>query len=289
MDRTYICAEIGINHNGDVEIAERLIDAAADAGADAVKLQKRSVDVVYSPEELARPRESPWGTTNGDQKRGLELWRHEYQRLAAHARDRGLDFTASCWDLEALDQVLDWVNPPWLKIASAVLTWPSNVRDPLLRAHAATGLPLVMSTGMCDVEQIDEALEVLRGEWACSAMLPALTICACTSTYPCADDEINLRTIPALRERYGCDVGYSGHERGIATTVAAVALGARFIERHITLDRTMYGSDQAASLEPQGFARMVRDIRAVEAALGTADKRRLPSEVPVMHKLRRTA
>lgn len=289
MARTYICAEGGINHGGSVETAERLIDAAKLAGADAVKLQKRTVDVVFSPEELARPRESPFGTTNGDLKRGLEFGREEYVRLAAYARERGLDFTASCWDEQALAEVVEWCQPPWLKIASAVLTWPSSVRDPLLRAHAATGLPLVMSTGMCGYDEINEAITVLckEGFALTGDRFPEITLCACTSTYPCADDEINLLTIPKLREEYGRPIGYSGHERGIATTVAAVALGAVFIERHITLDRTMWGSDQAASLEPHGFAKMVRDIRAVERAMGTPDKRRLPSEVPVMQKLRR--
>jgi N-acetylneuraminate synthase len=186
-----------------------------------------------------------------------------------------------------------WTSPQWLKIASAVLTWPSNIRDPLLRAHAQTGLPLVMSTGMCDAVQIDEALDVLCSTWAtepASAFTsPGLVLLACTSTYPCEDHEINLRTIPAIRERWDWPTGYSGHERGIATTVAAVALGACFVERHITLDRSSYGSDQAASLEPPGFARMVRDIRSVEKALGSAEKVCLPSEQGVKQKLMRRA
>lgn len=289
----YIIAEGGINHAGSVLIAEKLIDAAAFAGAQCFKIQKRTVDAVFTPEDLARPRESPFGTTNGDLKRGLELGRQAYVDLARYAKAKGLAFTASCWDLQALDDVMSWCDPPFLKIASAVLTWPTSIRDPLLRAHAQTGKPLVVSTGMSDDRQIGEALDVLYAAWATEPTTafsaPGLVLLACTSTYPAEDHELNLRTIEGLRARYGVPVGWSGHERGIATTVAAVALGASIVERHITLDRTSYGSDQASSLEPPGFCKLVRDIRAVERAMGSDEKRCLPSEEPVRQKLQRRA
>lgn len=279
----YICAEIGINANGDVLLAEKLIDAAAYAGAQAVKLQKRTVEAVYSAEELAKPRESPWGTTTREQKEGLEFGEREYRGLARYAAARGLVLTASCWDTQALDDVMAWIDPPWLKIASASIT-----DHALLRAYAGTGRPLVMSSGMSTEAEIALAVGVVQDAQIRLTGTASLVLLACTSTYPCEDEEINLRTIETLREWWPrTPIGYSGHERGIATTVAAVALGACFIERHITLDRAMYGSDQAASLEPAGFARMVRDIRAVECAMGDGVKRRLPSEEPIAAKLRR--
>lgn len=278
----YICAELGINGNGDVRIYEQMIDAAARAGAQAVKLQKRTIDLVYTPEELASPRESPWGKTFREQKEGLELDRDAYVHLAAYAKERGLVLTASCWDEGALGDVVKWIDPPWLKIASASIT-----DHMLVQAYAWTGKPLVMSTGMSTLDEIDSAIGQIESVWGKLNVEPGLVLLACTSTYPCDDSEINLLTIDTLRETFGLPVGYSGHERGIATTVAAVALGACCVERHLTLDRTMYGSDQAASLEPQGFIRLVRDIRAVEKALGDGVKRRLVSEEPVRRKLRR--
>lgn len=289
----YVISELGINHGGSVTTAEKLIDASAYAGAQAVKTQKRTVDVVYPKHVLDSPRESPWGTDTRAQKLGLELGEQAYRDLARYARAKGLAFTASCWDLRSLDDVMAWTSPPFLKIASAVLTWPSGIRDPLLKAHAQTGLPLVMSTGMSDTTQIDEAIDVLTATWAAEPSTafgaPGLVLLACTSTYPCEDHEINLKQIETLQFRYGslCVIGYSGHEKGIATTVAAVALGAKVVERHITLDRASYGSDQSASLEPPGFARMVRDIRVVEAAMGNGDKRCLESESVVRAKLMR--
>jgi N-acetylneuraminate synthase len=279
----YIVAELGINHSGSVVTAEKLIDAAAYAGAQAVKLQKRTVDVVYPKHVLDAPRESPWGTTTREQKYGLELGERAYRDLARYARAKGLAFTASCWDEGALDDVLEWTSPPWLKIASAVLTWEPGVRDPLLRAHRSTRLPLVVSTGMCALSTIAEALEVL----ACPERIVLL---ACTSTYPCDDDEINLRTIGTLRDAFDLPVGYSGHERGVGPSVWAVARHhACMVERHITLDRASYGSDQAASLEPKGFNLLVRDIRNGERVDGSDVKRVLPSEEPVREKLRRRA
>lgn len=269
----FVVAEIGINHNGDVELARRLIDAAADAGVDAVKFQKRTIEVVYSAEELERPRDSPFGTTNGDLKHGLEFGEEEYRQIAEWCGARSVPWFASCWDEQSV-AFMEAFNPPAYKIASASLT-----DDALLREHRATGRPLIVSTGMSTLEEIDHAVGLLGNE--------DLILMHTTSTYPSALEELNLRTIRTLRDRYGVPVGYSGHEVGLATSVAAVALGACVIERHLTLDRAMWGSDQAASVEPHGIARLVRDIRAVETALGDGVKRIYDSELPVRAKLRR--
>ncbi len=269
----FIVAEIGINHNGDLQIAKKLIDAAAEAGCNAVKFQKRTVEVVYTPGDLARPRESPFGTTNGDLKRGLEFGQQEYEEIDRYCREKGIMWYASCWDEGSVD-FIEQFDPPCYKIASASLT-----DDNLLRHHRKYGRPIILSTGMSTLEQIDHAVEVLGKD--------DLVILHCTSTYPSKAEELNLRTIQSLRKRYGVPVGYSGHEVGLATSVAAVALGACMVERHITLDRAMWGSDQAASVEPQGFRRLVKDIRAVEKAMGDGVKRVWPSEIPIMKKLRR--
>jgi N-acetylneuraminate synthase len=266
-------AEIGINHNGDVDIARRLVDAAAEAGADAVKFQKRTVDVVYSADELERPRESPFGDTNGDLKRGLEFGEDEYAAIDAYCRERGIMWFASAWDEGSVDFV-EAFSPPCWKIASASLT-----DDALLRHHRATGRPIIASTGMSTIEQIDHAVEVLGRD--------DLVLLHTTSTYPSAIDELNLAVMATLRDRYGVPVGYSGHEVGLAPSVAAAAMGAVMVERHLTLDRASWGSDQAASVEPQGFTRMVRDIRTVEAAVGDGVKAVYDSERPIIEKLRR--
>jgi N-acetylneuraminate synthase len=269
----YVVAEIGINHNGDVETAKRLIDAAVLAGCDAVKFQKRTVDVVYTKEELAKPRENPFGATNGDLKRGLEFGQAEYAAIDAYCRERRIAWFASCWDEASVD-FIDRFNPPCYKIASASLT-----DDALLRHHRKTGRPIVISTGMSTLEQIDHAVEVLGRD--------QLVVMHTTSTYPSDIADLNLRVIDVLASRYDVPIGYSGHEVGLPTSVAAVVLGACMIERHITLDRAMWGSDQAASVEPQGFARLVRDVRAVEKALGDGVKRVIDAEIPIMKKLRR--
>jgi N-acetylneuraminate synthase len=269
----YVIAEIGINHNGDLEIAQKLIDAAVASGADAVKFQKRTVDVVYSPEELARPRESPFGTTNGDLKRGLEFGQREYEAIDRHCREAGIAWFASCWDEASVD-FIERFEPVCYKIASACVT-----DDALLRHHRRYKRPLIASTGMCDAAKIEHAVQVLGTD--------DLILLHTTSTYPTDPKELNLRAIVTLADRYPVPVGYSGHEVGLQTSAAAVALGACVIERHITLDRSMWGSDQAASVEPQGFARLVRDIRAIEAALGDGQLRIYDSEVPIMKKLRR--
>lgn len=269
----YFVAEIGINHNGDLGLARALIAAAAASGCDAVKFQKRTVDVVYSAEELARPRESPFGDTNGALKYGLEFGADEFRAIDDHCRTLGVVWFASCWDEASVD-FIEQFDPPCYKIASASLT-----DDALLRHHRATGRPLILSTGMSDLAEIDHAVEVLGTD--------DLIVLHATSTYPSQPEELNLQVIGALRERYGVPVGYSGHEVGLATTLAARVLGACMIERHITLDRAMWGSDQAASVEPLGIQRMVRDVRVVESALGDGEKVVYESEIPIREKLRR--
>jgi N-acetylneuraminate synthase len=270
-----VIAEIGINHNGSVDLARQLIDAAAASGCDAVKFQKRTIDVVYTAEELAKPRENPFGSTNGDLKRGLEFGPREYTEIDAYCKARGIDWFASCWDEASVD-FMERFEPVCYKIASACLT-----DDSLLRHHRRTGRPIILSTGMSDMGQIEHAVGVLGPD--------RLILLHCTSNYPSPPNELNLLTISTLRDRFGIPVGYSGHEVGLATSYAAVVLGACMIERHITLDRAMWGSDQAASVEPQGLARLVRDIREYEVAAGDGVKRVYESEVPIMKKLRRVS
>ena len=269
----YFVAEIGINHNGDVDLAKKLIAAAHGAGADAVKFQKRTVEVVYSEEELARPRESPFGDTNRDLKHGLEFGEAEYAEIDALCRNLGIAWFASCWDEGSVD-FIDRFEPPCYKISSASLT-----DDALLEHTRSKGRPIVLSTGMSSLDQIDHAVEVLGRD--------DLFLLHTTSTYPADDGELNLLVIPQLGERYGVPIGYSGHEVGLATTLGAVVLGACLVERHITLARHMWGSDQSASVEPHGIARLVGYIRAWELARGDGVKRVLESELPVMEKLRR--
>jgi N-acetylneuraminate synthase len=269
----HVIAEIGINHNGDLDLAKRLISVAVAAGCDAVKFQKRTVDVVYSREELAKPRESPFGTTNGDLKRGLEFGLEEYEEIEYYCKAVKIRWFASCWDEHSVD-IINRFDVPCFKIASASLT-----DDNLLRCTRATGKPLILSTGMSTIEQIDHAVEILGRD--------NLVIMHATSTYPAAYPELNLRAICTLRERYCVPIGYSGHETGIPTSVAAVVLGACCVERHITMDRAMWGSDHAASLEPNGISRLVRDIRLIEQSLGDGVKRVFEREQPIIRKLRR--
>jgi len=270
----YVIAEVGINHNGSVDTAKRLIDAAIFSGCDSVKFQKRTIEVVYPPEELAKPRETPFGTTNGEMKRRLEFGYREYAEIDRYCRERGIHWFASCWDEASVD-FIERFGTPCYKIASACLT-----DDNLLRYHRQKGRPIILSTGMSGMAQIEHAVEILGQE--------DLILLHCTSTYPSKPAELNLRGIFSLRQRFpGIPVGYSGHEIGLATSVATAALGACVVERHITLDRAMWGSDQAASVEPHGFSRMVRDIRIVEQAMGDGNIRILESELPIMEKLRR--
>lgn len=269
----YVVGEIGINHNGDLGVAQRLIDVAAVAGASAVKFQKRTVEVVYRPDELAAPRENPFGATNGDLKRGLEFGLDQYRSIDRYCREKCLPWFASCWDERSVD-FMEQFAPPAYKIASASLT-----DDNLLRHHRSLGRPIILSTGMSTLAQVDRAVDVLGTQ--------DLVILHTTSAYPAKLEALNLRAIPMLRERYGVPVGYSGHEVGLAPSLAAIALGACMLERHITLDRAMWGSDQAASVEPQGLMKLVRDVRAVEQSLGDGVKRVTDEEIPVMKKLRR--
>jgi N-acetylneuraminate synthase len=270
---TFVIAEIGINHNGSLETAKQLIDVAVESGCDAVKFQKRTIDVVYSAEELRRPRENPFGPTNGDLKRGLEFDESMYAEIDRHCQMRRIAWFASCWDEQSVD-FIERFSPPCFKIASASLT-----DDTLLQRHRATGRPIILSTGMSTLEQIRRAVEVLETD--------DLILLHCNSTYPAKLEELNLRTIQTLQKMFDAPVGYSGHEVGLPTTLAAVTLGAAVVERHVTLDRAMWGTDQAASLEPAGLKRLVRDIRAIERALGDGIKVVYESERPVMAKLRR--
>jgi N-acetylneuraminate synthase len=269
----FIVAEIGINHNGDIDLAKRLIDLAKFSGCNAVKFQKRTIETVYKPEELAAPRESPFGTTNGDLKYGLEFGFEEYQEIDQYCKEKDIVWFASCWDEDSVD-FIEQFNVPCYKIAS-----PSLTDDDLLRYTRSKGKPIILSTGMSTAEQIDHAVDVLGKD--------DLGILHATSTYPAEYTELNLSFIPILRRRYGLPVGYSGHETGIPSSVAVIALGACMVERHITLDRAMWGSDQAASLGPGGIIKMVSGVRLMEMAMGDGVKRVFEREVPVIKKLRR--
>jgi len=227
----FIVAEIGINHNGLPELAKQLIDVAVDCGCDAVKFQKRTIEAVYTKQELARPRESPFGLTNGHLKRGLEFGLKEYSEIDHYCKQKGIDWFASCWDEKSVD-FMEQFNPPCCKIASACLT-----DDNLLRHHRKYGRPIILSTGMSDMKQVEHAVEILGQA--------DLILLHTTSTYPSKLEELNLRVVTTFREKFGVPVGYSGHEVGLATSYAAAVLGACVVERHITLDRAMWGSDQA--------------------------------------------
>lgn len=269
----FVIAEIGINHNGDVKIAKKMIDIAVMTGCDAVKFQKRTVDVVYTQEELAKERSSVFGKTNGDLKRGLEFGFDEYQEISAYCKKKKIIWFASCWDEGSVD-FIDKFNPPCYKISSASLT-----DDNLLRYTKSKGKPILLSTGMSTMEQIEHAVEILGED--------NLVIYHCTSTYPSDQSELNLKTIMTFKEKFNCPVGFSGHERGVTPSVLAVAFGADSVERHITLDRTLWGSDHAASLEPNGLFRMVRDIRQIPILIGDGVKKVYKSELPIIEKLRR--
>ncbi|SDG88640.1 N-acetylneuraminate synthase family protein [Microbacterium pygmaeum] len=273
----YLIAEIGLNHNGDVDLAKKLIDVAADAGVDAVKFQKRTPEISTPAHMRDVPRETPWGTMSYLEYRNrVEFDRDQYIEIADHALLRGLEWFASPWDVPSV-AFLEDINVAAHKVASASLT-----DTELLEALRDTGKPIILSTGMSTMEQIDAAIGVLGTD--------RLVLMHATSTYPMEPEEANLRMIPTLRDRFpGVPVGYSGHERGLQISLAAVALGAVAVERHITLDRTMWGSDHAASLEPAGLQHLVRDIRIVETALGDGVKRVFPGELAPLAKLRRVA
>ncbi|MFW7415401.1 N-acetylneuraminate synthase family protein [Demequina sp. SO4-18] len=270
----YVIAEIGLNHNGDVENAKKLIDVAVDAGAQAVKFQKRTPEISTPDHMKDTPRETPWGTmTYLEYRYKVEFEQDEYSEIDAYCKDKGVVWFASPWDEPSVD-FLESMDAVAYKIASASVTDLD-----MLRKIAGTGKPVILSTGMSTIEQIDTAVETLGKD--------DLIILHATSTYPLPADEANLRTIQTLKDRYGVPVGYSGHEPGLQISLAAVALGAVAVERHITLDRTMWGSDHAASLEPQGLRHLVRDIRIIESALGDGVKRVFPGELAPLSKLRR--
>ncbi len=269
----FIIAEIGINHNGSLNLAKKMIDIAVTTGCDAVKFQKRTIDVVYTKEELAKERKSVFGETNGDLKRGLEFGEYEYNEIDKYCKEKGILWFASCWDSGSVD-FIDKFNPPCYKIASACLT-----DDGLLKHTKSKGKPILLSTGMSTVDEIRHAVSILGED--------NLVILHCTSTYPSNADEMNLRVIETFRNEFSCPIGYSGHERGITPSVLAVAVGASVVERHITTDRTNWGSDQAASLETAGLYHMVRDIRQTPVLLGDGVKIVYTREYPIIDKLRR--
>lgn len=275
-ERTFVIAEIGQNHQGDLEIAKELIRQAKSAGADAVKSQKRDINTLLTPEEYRRPYTSPnaFAPTYGEHREALELSREQYIELRDFAAGEGILFFSSPWDVPSVE-LLDEIGMPLFKVPSACLT-----HHEMLKAMAKTGKPIILSTGMSTLPQIDAAMKVVREA-------SEVYLLQCTSSYPSSFESINLKVIPYYAQRYPwATVGFSGHHRGVAIDVAAVALGARVVERHFTLDRTMKGSDHAASLEPAGLARLIRDIRATESALGDGIKCVYEEELPVMRKLR---
>lgn len=272
----FIIGEIGINHNGDLQIAKKLIDAAQLAGCDAVKFQKRTPELCVPPEQQSIPRQTPWGImTYLEYRYRVEFDEDDYAEIDRYCREKGILWFASCWDEPSVD-FIEQFDPPCYKTASASLT-----DDPLMQYTHNTGRPLIISTGMSTMEQIRYAVARLDPD--------RLLIAHATSSYPCPPDELNLKMIGTLKCEFpGTPIGYSGHEVGLQTTLAAIVLGATFIERHITLDRAMWGSDQAASVEPWGLMRLVRDVRTIEKAMGDGVKRVYDSELPIMSKLRRT-
>ena len=270
----FIIAEIGINHNGDVGIAKDLIKVAKEAGCDAVKFQKRTLENVYSQEELDKQRESPWGTTNREQKEGLEFGQQEFEQIDSYCKELGIEWFSSAWDVES-QNFLKQFDLNYNKIASAMM-----VDSDLLRIVAAEGRHTFISTGMSTLEEIDCAVEIFKKSGC------PFEVMHCVSTYPMEDTDANLNCISTLRDRYSCDVGYSGHEVGLAVSYGAAALGITSLERHITLDRSMYGSDQSASIEPPALRNLVGAVRKIENAMGDGQKHVLNSEITIAKKLR---
>ena len=271
----YIIAEIGINHNGSLELTKKMIDGALFGGCDAVKFQKRTPELCVPKDQWEIERDTPWGRlTYIEYRRKMEFGYQEYKEIDRYAKERGIDWFASCWDEESVD-FIEQFNPVMYKAASASLTDLE-----LLKKKKATGKPLMISTGMSSMEEILRAVEILGEE--------KLLIAHSTSTYPCRPEELNLRMITTLKSKFpNCPIGYSGHEVGLSPSWAAVTLGASFIERHITLDRTMWGTDQAASVEVMGIHRLVRNIRDIENSLGNGVKQVYESEIASRNKLRR--
>tara|TARA_Y100000591_G_C21854904_1_gene714590 strand:+ start:6520 stop:7395 length:876 start_codon:yes stop_codon:yes gene_type:complete len=272
---TFIIAEIGLNHNGNLEIAKELIDVAVAAGCDAVKFQKRDPELCVPKDQRDIMRETPWGYISYfDYRYKIEFEKEEYDEIDLYCKDKNIFWTASCWDTNSFDFLKSYI-PPFHKVASALLT-----NDELIEEYAQSGIPTILSTGMSTIEEIDHAVKILKKYHSEFALLH------CTSTYPCSLDELNLNVIKSFLKKYDCIIGYSGHEPGLIPTITSVALGARIIERHITLDRSMWGSDQSASIEPNGLIKLVQSIREIERALGNGDKIVYESEIPIREKLR---
>jgi len=269
-----IVAEIGINHNGDMSICKRLIDTAVESGCDAVKFQKRDLDQVYTQEFLDSSRESPWGTTQREQKAGLEFGINEYQEIDQYCKEKGIEWFASAWDLNS-QEFLQQFDCKYNKVASAMIVY-----EDLLKMIAKEGKHTFISTGMTTYDDIQKAVDIFNKENCSFELMHTI------STYPMKDENANLRMINTLREKYRCDVGYSGHEAGLAVSYAAVAFGITSLERHVTLSRAMYGSDQSASIEPAGIKQLVGAVRKIELALGDGIKKVIKEEIPIAKNLR---
>jgi len=270
----FIIAEIGINHNGDMSICKELIDVAAESGCDAVKFQKRDLDKVYTQDFLDSPRESQWGTTQREQKAGLEFDINEYQEIGQYCKEKGIEWFASAWDLNS-QEFLQQFDCKYNKVASAMIVY-----EDLLKMIAKEGKHTFISTGMTTYDDIQKAVDIFR-----AANCP-FEIMYTISTYPMDEKNANLNMIKTLREKFNCNVGYSGHEVGLAVSYAASALGITSLERHITLDRSMYGSDQSASVEPVGFRQLVGVVRKIELAMGDGIKKVIEAEAPIAANLR---
>jgi len=273
--KTFIIGEIGINHNGSIENAIKLIDYAKKYDFDAVKFQKRTINLIFSPEELDKDRDSPFGKKNGDLKRGLEFGKKEYDIIDQYCKKIDIEWFASPWDIESYKFLMNY-EPKYMKVASCLLTIKPLIKEIASSASYKT----FISTGMSTISEIDEAVKIFKDHDNNN-----FELMHCVSTYPCKSEEVNLNIIETLRKRYECDIGYSGHEEGLQISCAAVALGATSIERHITLNRTMYGSDQAASISPEGMRILSRDIRITEKAMGSTEKSIQESEIPIRKKL----
>ena len=270
----FITAEIGINHNGDMSICKQLIDVAADAGCDAVKFQKRNINEVYTQEFLASSRESPWGTTQREQKEGLEFDFDQYKEIDSYCKEKGIEWFASAWDLKS-QEFLRKFNCNYNKVASAMIVY-----EELLKKIAEEKKHTFISTGMSDFSDIQKAVDIFN-----SAECP-FELMHTVSTYPMKDEDANLKVIETLRDKFNCNVGYSGHEAGLAISYTLAALGISSLERHITLSRAMYGSDQSASVEPNGLIQLVGGVRKIEKALGDGKKKIIEAEKPIAKKLR---
>lgn len=274
MKKIFIIAEIGINHNGDIEIAKKLISMAKNVGCDAVKFQKRTIDIVYSSNELSKFRESPWGSTQKDQKQGLEFGRKEYDEINNFCKKRKIEWFASAWDIKSL-QFLDSYDFKYQKVASALITHPFFLAEVAKRKKHT-----FISTGMSDYSIIDKAVDIFKKN-NCSFELMHTV-----SAYPCPENKLNLHLIQKLKKRYKCNVGYSGHEASVSPSIVAVCLGASSLERHITLDRSMYGSDQSASLEESGLRDLISVVRKIPYVIGNQEKEIFDCEKDVAKKLR---